>query len=153
MTVPIVTIASFDNELGANLAMARLVEAGLHASLIDQELATSILNGMANGRVGLQVHATDAKQARALLPQNAPDTSAAFIQSPARRAFNVAVLGLVMQPLALYSIWLLWSLRRRYGEFEPADRQLVRWAAIVNLATIAVVAGLVIASYFHWLRF
>lgn len=144
MAESLVTVAWFDDELGANLSKIQLNEAGFRASLIDQMLAINLLSGLANGRVGLQVHATDAQQAHALLTRDTHREGFVSATAPARRAFNVAVLGLIWQPLALYSIWILWALRRRFAELDANNRQLLRWAAIMNLATLTMVVGIVI---------
>jgi len=139
MAESMVTVAWFDDQLGANLSITRLNEAGFRAALIDQVLAINLLSGLANGRVGLQVHSNDAQQAHALLMRDTRREGFVSATAPARRAFNVAVLGLIWQPLALCSIWTLWTLRHRFAELDANDRRLLRWAAIVNLATFTLV--------------
>ncbi|MEE8105608.1 MAG: hypothetical protein V3T86_08760 [Planctomycetota bacterium] len=135
MTVPIVTVASFDNELQANLARVHLEAAGLRPTLVNQIIVTC---GEAGEFIELQVHATEANHARALLPRASGRAPSHSPQARIRRASDLAVLGICLPPLTICSIWMVLSVRHQAALLGAKDRQRLRWAVAMNL--IAIVA-------------
>ena len=143
MTVPIVTIASFENEFQADLARVHLEEAGLHPTLINQ---LTVASGDAGELVGLQVHATEASQALALLPRTHARAPSNTVQARIRRAFELAGLGICLPPLTVYSIWLILSVRPQAALLRAKDRSRLRWAVAMNLVAVVAQTTFVIVA-------
>ena len=141
MTVPIVTVASFDNELQANMARVHLEEAGLHPTLINQITVTC---GEGGEPIGLQVHSTEASQALALLPRTYARAPSNTAQARIRRAFELAGLGICLPPLTVYSIWLILSVRHQAALLRAKDRSRLRWAVAMNLVAVVAQTTIVI---------
>lgn len=168
----LVTIASFSDPVGANIARSVLDSEGI-AACLGAETTNTMLNyyGSALGGVKLMVFADQVDKAKAIL---AAHSAADFSDSAAphanfdddeedededspqqrerdghiRRAWTAAVLGLLLCPplLNLYSMYLL----VRHGLLVDEPQYRPNWrtnaAVCVNLLAIAGVVG------FFWLQ-
>jgi Putative prokaryotic signal transducing protein len=155
----LVTVATFSNSLEANLAKQLLEAEGIRSYLANEstvDLAWHLT--VAVGWIKLQVHESDASQAKFILGSNnldaettAPeqvyvqddDSDDEIIQvswadQTADRAFRVAVIGLIIifLPFQLYSLWLLLRLlvsRDACGGLRLRISQNRRWKVIAAL--------------------
>lgn len=70
----VVTIATFDNQIDAFVAMGRLEAEGIQATLADMHIVQmDVLYNIAVGGIKLQVHAADRQRAQAILAQDYSD--------------------------------------------------------------------------------
>lgn len=68
------TVATFDNQIDASLALGRLAAEGIEGQLVDQNLVQmDILYNIAVGGIKLQVEEREAARARALLDDDYSD--------------------------------------------------------------------------------
>jgi hypothetical protein len=63
-------------------------------------------------------------------------------EESAQRALKAALIGLVMFPLQFYAIWLLLKVCFYEGPLRPRLRRNATWAAIIAVAHILFVGGL-----------
>jgi hypothetical protein len=158
MSDRLVTIATFETPLHANMAKAALEHAGIQSSVADEALGASWLFNNAIGFIKLQVMEQDAAVARKILedtsPVEFPDPQEHEVFDPdevdpppsddnpepplnsreenADRAFRGAILGLLLLPLHFYVFWLLAKVYFSNERLQPLYRQRALIAAAIN---------------------
>lgn len=130
-----ITVAAFDNVLEAGYWRGMLEAHGIPAVLVDQEVVALKWHfSQAVGNIKLQVPQAEARRAHAILeearraiPERAPAAP------DASRALLTAMLGFLLPPIQLYSVWIVLSLAPRWRELSPPDRRRLVIAALLDL--------------------
>ena len=165
-----VVVARFTNLIDAELAKSVLDGAGI-ACALQNDHVVGVLPHLYNavGGVEVCVGEDDVEAARTLLeepfpkePPKDPRLSAADdlpegdevdVPTPAdaqaTRAFRAAVLALLILPgiLNVYSVYLLWTLRRLPGELSARGRRHATLAVVFNLLLGWIPAALLWAEH------
>ena len=141
----LVTVATFTTPLEAELARGRLEEEGVEAHVADGELVTADWT-MSNavGGVKVRVSTEDADRARAVLaePVEEPDDYEAptEAESLAHRALYASLLGTVLPPVQLYTLYLLSRYWAEAEEETGRTKRLVWGAVLLMIPSFAVMA-------------
>jgi hypothetical protein len=149
-----ITIKTFDNSIQAHLARNCLVDAGIPATLSDENLVgTHWALSNAVGGIRLQVPEDDVARAKALLDAE-PDERASDIEpdeaepslsrreDDAERAFRGAVVGALFWPLQFYVFWLLLRVYLSDDALRGRHRSRAIWAAVINIPIMLAMATL-----------
>ncbi|MDY0168593.1 MAG: ORF6N domain-containing protein [Thermoguttaceae bacterium] len=135
-----VTLQTFDNPVAAHMARDYLAAAGVRAFLANEEFVSTVwyLSNAAGG-IQLLVVAEDAQRAGGILAdqprpevdelllrwasREEEDTLPTSREAAANRAFRVAVLAIMLQPLQFYVVWLLWisTMAKRKTPAKPFE--------------------------------
>ncbi|NJR76495.1 MAG: DUF2007 domain-containing protein [Scytonema sp. CRU_2_7] len=161
-----VTVATFNNSIEANLAKQRLEAEGIRSFLANEstvDLAWHLT--VAVGWIKLQVHESDAAQAKFILGSSKLDAQSvaegdkttaqeqllvqdeaeddeiikvSWADQTADRAFRVAVIGIIIifLPFQLYSLWLLLRLLVSRDRISHNRRWKVIAALLLNLLNL-----------------
>lgn len=158
MNEPLITVATFDNVVEAEIASGRLEAEGINTVLADVEAVSWAWHlGQAVGGIKVQVREDDVQRAFAVLgevrAELQPKADTKQIESDealANRACRAAMLGFMLFPLQIYSILLLIKLlsRERSGNLSPRARKRAAWALILDMWWIlcVVLAWIAISS-------
>ena len=155
----LVTVATFDMPTEAHLAKGLLEANGLAAFLAD-ELTVGVAWHLSNaiGGIKLQVPETDVERATGILAAredssinaedgfvDLPEAEESEIEPPSSeadktvdRAVRAALLGLLLLPLQLYSLWLLGRLTLSNQKVSPNKRRRIRLAVVLNLPMLVI---------------
>ena len=160
----LVTVDTYDMPMEAHLAKGLLEAHGLTTFLAD-ELTVGVAWHLSNaiGGIKLQVPETDAARAASILAaredssidaeegladlseveesESEPPTSKA--DKTVDRAVRAALLGLLLLPLQLYSLWLLGRLTLSNQKVSPNKHRRIRLAIVLNLPML-VILGVVV---------
>ena len=145
-----VTVATFTTPLEAELARGRLDEEGIEAFVADGELVTADWT-MSNavGGVKVRVAPEDANRARAVLaePVEDPDDYEAptEVEALAQKALYASLLGAVIPPVQLYTLYLLSRYWAEAGEETGRTRRLALGAALFMVPSFVVMGLLLFA--------
>ena len=141
----LVTVATFTTPLEAELVRGRLDEEGIAAFVADGELVTADWT-MSNaiGGVKVRVAAEDADRARAVLAElveepegyEAPTEAEALAQ----KALYASLLGTVIPPVQLYTLYLLSRYWAEAGEETGRTKRLALGAALLTVPSFALMA-------------
>ena len=167
MAERLLTVATFPDSVTANLAKNRLESAGVKCALANQETVGMAWHlGNAFGGIQLQVLESDADDATAILgdnvsdepvPSDEPDldspqddeestaeTEPTTREQNADRAARAAILGILLQPLQLYVLWLLLKVLLSKDRLEAVHRRHAILAAAINLPIIFGCCGIIL---------
>lgn len=142
-------------------AAGQILRAHLESAGIDAFLADEATGGMAwhlnqaIGGIKLQVRPEDVEQARTILQEEeqgspedpADDLTPTEAEALALRAFRSAFLGLLLEPLALYSLWLVIRVAGTGDTGQPGVRGKVAAALVLDGVTVVMMGALL----FLWL--
>lgn len=160
----LVTVGTYDMPTEAHLAKGLLEANGLTAFLAD-ELTVGVAWHLSNaiGGIKLQVAESDVERATGILAAredasieaevglaDLPEAEECESEPPSSeadktvdRAVRAALLGLLLLPLQLYSLWLLGRLTFSNQKVSPNKRRRIRLAVVLNLPML-VVLGVVV---------
>lgn len=161
MREKMVTVGTFDMPTEAHLAKGLLEANGLTALLAD-ELTVGVAWHLSNavGGIKLQVAESDVERAAGILAAredtpvdmedklaDLPDVEESESEPPPSegdkivdRAVRAALLGLILLPLQLYSLWLLGRLPFSSQKVSPHKHRRIRLAVLLNLPMLAILA-------------
>lgn len=134
-----VTLQTFDNPVAAHMARNYLAEAGVRAFLANEGFVSTVwyLSNAAGG-IQLLVAAEDAQRAGVIFAdqprpevdelllrwasQEEEDIPPTSREVAADRAFRVAVIAIMFEPLQFYVVWLLWKVITSTEELQRPHR-------------------------------
>ncbi len=165
MAGKLVTVGTFDMATEAHLAKGLLEANGLTAFLAD-ELTVGVAWHLSNavGGIKLQVSENDVERAANILAGRedlsadaedrvADDTGIEESESEpcpsagdktVDRALRAALLGLILLPLQLYSLWMLGRLAFSGEKVSHQKRRRVRLALLLNLPMFVIMGGVIV---------
>ena len=139
----LVTVAAFTTPLEAELVRGRLNEGGIEATVADGEVVTvdwTMSNAV--GGVKVRVAAGDSARARAVLvePVEEPGDYEAptAVEVLAQRALYASLLGTVVPPAQLYTLYLLSRYWAEAGGKTGQTKRTVLGAALLTVPSFAV---------------
>ncbi len=155
----LVTVGTYDMPTEAHLAKGLLEANGLTAFLAD-ELTVGVAWHLSNaiGGIKLQVAESDVELATGILAareDSSIEAEVGFADLPEveeseseplsseadktlDRAVRAALLGFLLLPLQLYSLWLLGRLLFSSQKVSPHKRRRIRLAVLLNLPMLAI---------------
>lgn len=148
-TFPSVTIAVFEKQAAASLALSRLQKAGITA-MLDEEVDDSapLQAGRVADLIQLKVHERNVEEATAVLaddafekanevlPGDLPEEPLNSREELAQRAWNGALISLAALPIQLFVFWLVLKV---YFSKEPLRASLRKRAWIAAAISLPVV--------------
>lgn len=145
------TVATFRSPAEAHLARSRLLDAGISDVFVADEVfvATAGHLEQAVGGVKLQVPASEAQRATALLEQEGAAASARVATTltaddAAERALRTAAFGMFFPPLQLLSFWFVYLALAAEGPLSPRSRRRLVYTALLDLWLFAFVGLIVV---------
>ena len=165
MAGKLVTVTTYDTPTEAHLAKGLLEANGLTVFLAD-ELTVGVAWHLSNavGGIKLQVSENDVKRAANILAadenpsiaaaeggadvaeieesEDNPPSSAG--DKTVDRALRAALLGLILLPLQLYSLWLLGRLTFSSEKVSPQKRRRIRLAVLLNLPMLVILGAVIL---------
>ena len=166
----LITIATFNEPIEANLARIQLESEGIPAYLADEATVGIAWHlGTAIGGVKLQVSEDDAQRALSVLEEKTPIVSSdhelaaneTAMQSEVKpgvtdpteelvtRALRSAVLGLLFLPLQIYSLWLLCRIGLNHRPLSTTHWKRVILSWICNLPILITCLFIIWATFFR----
>ena len=155
----LVTVSTYDMPTEAHLAKGLLEANGLTAFLAD-ELTVGVAWHLSNaiGGIKLQVPETDVERAASILAAredpsivaedglgDLPEVEESEADSPLStadktvdRAVRAALLGLLLPPLQLYSLWMLGRLTLSNQKVSLNKHRRIRLAIVLNLPMLVI---------------